>query len=124
MEGMMKWFKPSGVLIVAAGCLVSTVGFAMAEELPVQQSAEVRSAEVPKDIHTNSPASSASLYKNVEGTLKDIQGDVYVLEGGAPDQSIQIHVGKDTAFPNGKKKPGQLVQALVSAKDGHALIIR
>lgn len=115
----MKWFQPSGVLMVAAGCLVSTGGFAIEKDLPDQQSAEVR-----KDVQTNPPASAASLYNNVEGTLKDIQGDVYVLEGGAPDQSIQIHVGKDTAFPNGKKKPGQLVQALVSAKDGHALIIR
>jgi hypothetical protein len=61
---------------------------------------------------------------NVEGNLKEIQGDLYILEVVSADQPIQVQVGKDTAFPNGQKEPGQSVQALVSAQDGHALIIR
>jgi hypothetical protein len=56
--------------------------------------------------------------------LKAIQGDLYILEVSSSDQPIQVKVGKDTAFPNGHKEPGQSIQALVSAQDGHALIIR
>ena len=63
-------------------------------------------------------------FQNVEGTLKEIQGNVYVVEGDETHQSIRVEVGRDTAFPNGKKEPGQLLQALISTSDGHALIIR
>jgi hypothetical protein len=75
------------------------------------------------DIHAASPSSN-SQYMNVEGTLKEIQGNLYVLEGPSNEQAIRVQVGKDTAFPNGPKELGQTVQALVSAQNGHALIIR
>ena len=65
-----------------------------------------------------------SQYLNIEGTLKEIQGDMYVLEGTSSDKPVLVHVGGDTAFPNGQKEPGQAVQALVVAGTGHALIIR
>jgi hypothetical protein len=63
-------------------------------------------------------------FQNVEGTLKEIQGNVYVVEGKATKQPIRVEIGRDTAFPNGKKEPGQMLQALISTSDGHALIIR
>lgn len=65
-----------------------------------------------------------SQYLNIEGTLKEIQGDMYVLEGTSSDKPVLVHVGGDTAFPNGHKEPGQPIQALVVASTGHALIIR
>ena len=63
-------------------------------------------------------------FLNIEGTLKEIQGNVYVLEGASDHQVTRVEIGKDTAFPNGQKEPGQLVHALISSNDGHALIIR
>ena len=79
--------------------------------------------EARQEIQTNSPTST-SRYVNVEGTLQAIQGDMFIIEGGSAEKQIKIQVGKDTAFPNGQKEPGQPVHALVSAQDGHALIIR
>ncbi len=67
---------------------------------------------------------STTKFQNVEGTLKEIQGNVYVVEKESTDQRIRVEVGRDTAFPNGEKEPGQLLQALISTSDGHALIIR
>ena len=113
----MEPFKPIGALILVLGCLGVTPGFAMEGE-PLAQQAEVR-----KEIHTASPTPTA-LYRNVEGKLKEIQGDMYIVEESSADQPIRVQIGKDTAFPNGHKEPGQSVQALVSAQDGHALIIR
>lgn len=72
----------------------------------------------------SSQGTSAGQYLNVEGTLKEIQGDMYVLESSSGEKPVLIHVGGDTAFPNGQKEPGQAVQALVVARTGHALIIR
>ncbi len=66
---------------------------------------------------------SSTQFQNVEGTLKEIQGNVYVVEG-EENEPIRVEVGKDTAFPNGQKEPGQMLQALISTSDGHALIIR
>jgi len=63
-------------------------------------------------------------FQNIEGTLKEIQGNVYVVEGEATKQPIRVEIGRDTAFPNGQKEPGQMLQALISTSDGHALIIR
>ncbi|MDH5427672.1 MAG: hypothetical protein OEZ57_08325 [Nitrospirota bacterium] len=63
-------------------------------------------------------------FQNVEGTLKEIQGNVYVVEGAAAQEPIRVEIGRDTAFPNGEKEPGQMLQALISTSDGHALIIR
>ncbi len=67
---------------------------------------------------------SSTQFQNVEGTLKEIQGNVYVVEGEATKEPIRVEVGKDTAFPNGQKEPGQMLQALISTSDRHALIIR
>jgi len=79
-----------------------------------------------KGVQTQSSGSavSSTQFQNVEGTLKEIQGNVYVVEGNATHQSIRVEIGRDTAFPNGRKEPGQLLQALISTSDGHALIIR
>ena len=113
----MEPFKSIGLIIVVVGCQGVTLGFAMEGDRPFQQS------EVRKELHTTAPTAT-SQYMNVEGRLKEIQGDMYILEVSSADQPIQVQVGKDTAFPNGHKEPGQPVQALVSAQDGRALIIR
>jgi len=63
-------------------------------------------------------------FQNIQGTLKEIQGNVYVVEGESTQKSIRVEVGRDTAFPNGQKEPGQMLQALIATSDGHALIIR
>jgi len=79
-----------------------------------------------KGVQTQSPGSvqSSTKFQNVKGTLKEIQGNVYVVEGAATQQPIRVEIGRDTAFPNGQKEPGQMLQALISTSDGHALIIR
>jgi len=79
-----------------------------------------------KGIQTQAAESvgTPSKFKNVEGTLKEIQGNIYVVEGETTQQPIRVEVGQDTAFPNGQKEPGQLLQALIYANNGHALIIR
>lgn len=113
----MEPFKPIGILVLVVGCQGVTPGFALEGKLPSQQ------PEVRNELHATSPTPT-SRYMNVEGNLKEIQGDLYIIEGASAAQPVRIHVGKDTAFPNGQKEPGQSVQALVSAQDGHALIIR
>ena len=82
--------------------------------------------KINKDVRSQSAASqrSATQFQNVEGTLKEIQGNVYVVEGAAAQEPIRVEIGRDTAFPNGQKEPGQMLQALISTSDGHALIIR
>ena len=79
-----------------------------------------------KGIHAQSaaPGGATTKFQNVEGTLKEIQGNIYVIEGGANQESIRLEIGRDTAFPNGQKEPGQMLQALISTSDRHALIIR
>ena len=79
-----------------------------------------------KGVQTQSAESvqSTTKFQNVEGMLKEIQGNVYVVEGEATQQPIRVEIGRDTAFPNGQKEPGQMLQALISTSDGHALIIR
>ncbi len=73
----------------------------------------------------SSSASTASTqFQNIEGLLKEIQGNVYVVDGGATSSVVRVEIGRDTAFPNGQKEPGQMVQALISSSDGHALIVR
>jgi len=67
---------------------------------------------------------ASTQFQNVEGTLKEIQGNVYVVEGKTTHQPIRVQIGQDTAFPNGQKEPGQRLQALIATGDGHALIIR
>ena len=79
-----------------------------------------------KGVQAESAKSAAptTKFQNVEGTLKEIQGDIYVVEGEDSQQTIKVQVGRDTAFPNGHKEPGQSLHALISTIDGHALIIR
>ena len=117
-EVEMEPYKLIGFLIVVLGGQGATPGFAMEGDTSSAQT------KVSKELHTTSPTTPTSRYMNVEGNLKEIQGDLYILEVVSADQPIQVQVGKDTAFPNGQKEPGQSVQALVSAQDGHALIIR
>jgi hypothetical protein len=117
MEVVMQRLKAVVVLIFMLCCVGVTPGFAMKGVPSPQQS------EVQKELHATSPT-PATLYMNVEGKLKEIQGDLFILEVSQKDQPIQVRVGKDTAFPNGQKVLGQPVQALVSTQDGHALIIR
>lgn len=114
----MNLFQQVGLIIFIMGLSGVTPGLALEGEAPSGK------PEVGKELHTTSPSSPSSMYMNVEGKLKEIQGDIYILEGSQADEPIRVQVGKDTAFPNGHKEPGQSVHALVSAQDGHALIIR
>ncbi|MEX0829406.1 MAG: hypothetical protein WD032_04125 [Nitrospirales bacterium] len=79
-----------------------------------------------KGIQTQSVESTraATQFQNVEGLLKEIQGNVYVVEAEATQSPIRVEIGQDTAFPNGQKEPGQMLHALISTSDGHALIVR
>ncbi|TFG63452.1 MAG: hypothetical protein E4H32_04390 [Nitrospirales bacterium] len=113
----MKPFTRIGVLMLVMG------GPGVVPALAMEGERLTQPPEVRQEIHARSP-SVTSRYANVEGTLQAIQGDMFIIEGVSADQQIQIQVGKDTAFPNGQKEPGQPVQALVSTQDGHALIIR
>jgi hypothetical protein len=116
----MKQFSYLCAWALILGCQWVTPGFAGDSEMgsaPLQtkKGVQAQSAEsVP----------SSTQFQNIEGTLKEIQGNVYVVEGEATQQPIRVEIGRDTAFPNGQKEPGQLLQALISTSDGHALIIR
>ena len=89
---------------------------------------EVNSAVLQKipGIQAQSAGSvgASTQFQNIEGTLKEIQGNIYVVEREKTHQPIRVEIGRDTAFPNGQKEPGQMLQALISISDGHALIIR
>ena len=112
----MKAINWAGMMVCMMGCL--GVAFVGAEEVTSGQTqAGGQGAQKQEKVHR-------AQYLNIEGTLKAIQGDMYVLEGASTDKPVRVHVGGDTAFPNGYKEPGQLVQALVIASTGHALIIR
>ncbi|MBA3613226.1 MAG: hypothetical protein ABIU05_07595 [Nitrospirales bacterium] len=113
----MKSLTKFSVLLFVMSCQGVVPGFAMEEE-PLGQTPEVR-----QELQTNSPTTT-SRYMNVEGKLQAIQGDMFIIEGASAEQQVKIQVGKDTAFPNGQKEIGQPVNALVSAQDGHALIIQ
>ena len=116
----MKQFSYLCAWALILGCQGVTPGFAGDSEvgsalLQNNKSVETQSAEsVP----------SSTQFQNIEGTLKEIQGNVYVVEGKATQQPIRVEIGRDTAFPNGQKEPGQMLQALISTSNGHALIIR
>ena len=116
----MKQFSYLCAWVLILGCQGVTPSFAGDSEvgsalLQNNKSVETQSAE-------SEPSSTQ--FQNVEGTLKEIQGNVYVVEGKATQQPIRVEIGRDTAFPNGQKEPGQMLQALISTSDGHALIIR
>jgi hypothetical protein len=116
----MKQFSYLCAWVLILGCQGVTTSFAGDSEvgsalLQNNKSVETQSAEsVP----------SSTQFQNIEGTLKEIQGNVYVVEGKATQQPIRVEIGRDTAFPNGQKEPGQMLQALISTSNGHALIIR
>ena len=116
----MKQFSYLCAWALILGCQGVTPGFA--------EDSEIGSAplQTKKGVQAQSAKSvgSSTQFQNVEGTLKEIQGNVYVVEGGATKQPIRVEIGRDTAFPNGQKEPGQMLQALISTSDGHALIIR
>lgn len=116
----MKRLSYFGVLVWVIGFQGVTPGFAMEEE------ASGAVSQIKQDIKTQSSTSvtPAAHFKNVEGTLKEIQGNVYVIEGDSTQQPIRVEIGRDTAFPNGQKKPGQVIHALVFSSNGHALIVR
>ena len=117
-EVEMKPLTKFCLLMLVMGCFQGVLpGLAMEGEQMAQ------APEARQEIQTNSPTAT-SRYVNVEGTLQAIQGDLFVIEGASAEQQIKIQVGKDTAFPNGQKELGQPINALVSAQDGHALIIR
>lgn len=113
----MKSFSKLSVFLFVMGFQGVMPGFAMEGE-PLAQTPEVQ-----QEIQTNSPTTT-SRYMNVEGKLQAIQGDMFIIEGASAEQQVKIQVGKDTAFPNGEKEIGQPINALVSAQDGHALIIQ
>jgi hypothetical protein len=116
----MKQFSYFCVWALILGCQGVTAGFA--------GDSEIGSALLENNKSVESPSSqsvrSSTQFQNVEGTLKEIQGNVYVVNGKATQQPIRVEIGRDTAFPNGQKEPGQMLRALISTSDGHALIIR
>jgi len=116
----MKQFSYLCALVLILGCQGVTLSFA--------GDSKIGSAPflINKVVQAQSAGSARPLtkFQNVEGTLKEIQGNVYVVEGAATQQPIRLEIGGDTAFPNGQKEPGQIIQALISTSDGHALIIR
>ena len=116
----MKQFSYLCAWALILGCQGVTPGFAGDSEIgsaPLQTQKGVQ-AQSAKSIR------SSTQFQNVEGTLKEIQGNVYVVEGKASQQPIRVEIGRDTAFPNGQKEPGQMLHALISTSDGHALIVR
>lgn len=116
----MKQFSYLCAWALILGCQGVTPSFAADSQTG---SALLLSQKGIQTLSTQS-ASAPTKFQNIEGTLKEIQGNVYVVEGAAADQPIRLEVGRDTAFPNGQKEPGQMLQALISTSDGHALIIR
>lgn len=102
------------------GCQGMTLTFAGNSDL---SSALLQSSKGVQ-AQSGSSADASTQFQNVQGTLKEIQGNIYVVEGGEAQKPIRVEIGRDTAFPNGQKEPGQMLQALISTSDGHALIIR
>ncbi len=113
----MKTFSRMGIMVVIMGCQGVTTALSGAGE---NGGEHLRGSQAIQA----QPEAFKSQYLNIEGRLKEINGDMYVLEGAGSNETVRVHVGGDTAFPNGQKEPGQDVQALVVSKTGHALIIR
>lgn len=116
----MKTISRMGIMVLIMGCQGVAPSFAGDSTinnalLLSKNGVQAQSAE---------SRGTSTQFQNVEGTLREIQGNVYVVEGAATDQPIRVEIGRDTAFPNGQKEPGQTLQALISTSDGHALIIR
>ena len=105
--------------------LIILVVFVMALFLvPATQALDPEPTVGSPTVGKGSVTAPASRFRNVEGILKEIQGNVYVLEENSEGESVRVEVGQDTAFPNGQKEPGELIQALVTSVNQHALIIR
>lgn len=113
----MKTFSRIGIMVLIMGCQGVAPAFSGGGENLVEHPRGSQAIQAQPD-------SLKSQYLNIVGRVKEIHGDMYILEGTGSDQTVRVHVGGDTAFPNGQKEPGQDVQALVVAKTGHALIIR
>jgi hypothetical protein len=116
----MKRLSDVCILIWIMGCQVAIPSLAMEQEVSDTV------PEIRQDIIAQSSTSvtPAPHFKNVKGTLKEIQGNVYVVEGESTQKLMRLEIGQDTAFPNGPKKLGQVIQALVFSNNGHALIVR
>jgi len=101
----MKLFRYLCASAVILGCLGVSPSVAGASDIG---SALLQSR---KGIQTESAGSegSSTQFQNVEGRLKEIQGNVYVVEGKTTHQSIRVEIGRDTAFPNGQKEPDALI---------------
>jgi hypothetical protein len=116
----MKRLSYFVVLVWVIGFQGVAPGFATEQEVS-DAVPQIRQAIIAQSSTSVTPAPH---FKNVEGTLKEIQGNVYVVEGQATQQPIRVEIWQDTAFPNGQKKPGQFIHALVFSNNGHALIVR
>lgn len=116
----MKRFSYFGALVCVMGFQGVVPGFATEQEM----SDTVPQIRQPSIAQSSTSVTSAPHFKNVEGTLKEIQGNFYVVEGEATQQPIRVEIRQDTAFPNGQKKLGEVIQALVLSINGHALIVR
>ena len=116
----MKQFIYVCTCVVILGCLGITASFAGESRI---SNALVGSNKGVQAQSSKSRVNSMQ-FQNVAGMLKEIQGNVYIVQGEATEDPIRVEIGKDTAFPNGQKEPGQMLHALISTNDGHALIIR
>ena len=71
--------------------------------------------------------SNALALAAVTATLRDLIETGIETDPGVSGISVTtrpLDRARDTAFTNGHKEPGQMLQALISTSDGHALIIR
>ena len=82
--------------------------------------AESPKGQMPGKSLQTKPGSQA--FKTIEGKLKAIDGEFYVVEGLA-GKTHRLHVSKDTLMVNGAKKPGDAVRADIT-KSGHAISIQ
>jgi hypothetical protein len=86
----MKQFSYFCVWALILGCQGVTAGFA--------GDSEIGSALLENNKSVESPSSqsvrSSTQFQNVEGTLKEIQGNVYVVNGKATQQPIRVEIGR------------------------------
>lgn len=82
--------------------------------------AEKPAGTIPGKTLEAKPGSQA--FQIIEGKLKAIDGEFYVVEDSAGKQH-RLHVSQDTLMVNGAKKPGDSLRADVT-KSGHAISIQ
>lgn len=92
-------------------CMLCVAGVSMAESSKGQMPGKAIQAK---------PGSQA--VQTVEGKLKAIDGEFYVVEDPAGKEH-RLHVSKDTLMVNGAKKPGDMLRADVTS-GGHAISIQ